>query len=110
MISREQSGKQPSDTSTTRSNARIRKSGFQWLTLLCFGIVLCGAGIDANAATAIYFYDSYGTPTDVSSSYTYQQNYVYDSLNNVVGTVDSAGNIFNSSMQQIGYLRTAPGS
>jgi len=108
MISSAQTGKRPKNTSRTISGASNRKSGFRWLTLVCFGIVLGGVGIDANAATTIYLYDAYGNPTDVTVSYVYQQNYVYDSLQNVVGTVDSNGNIFNLSMQLIGYLRSDP--
>ena len=108
MISRAQAGKRPKNPSRTVSHASNWKSGFRWLTLLCFGIVLGSAGIDANAATTIYLYDANGSPIDVTASYTYQQNYVYDSLANVVGTVDSNGYIYDQSMQVIGYLQTDP--
>ncbi len=78
-----------------------------WLTTLCVGLML--SGVHAGAATTIYLYDAYGNPSDVTASYRYQQNYLYDSLNNVVGTVDSSGRVFDASLQQIGYVTTTPG-
>ena len=83
---------------------RLRKRQSRWVILVCLAILFSSLALRADASLAIYLYSSNGTPVDVTSSCSYQQHYVYDSLNNTVGSVDDSGRIFNSAGQQIGYI------
>lgn len=76
----------------------------------CAAIALCSLTIRASASTTIYLYDTNGTPVNVTASYVYQEHYLYDSLGNRVGSVNSSGSIFNLSNQKIGYIDTTPGN
>ena len=88
------------------NGCRPRKRQARWIILACLGILFSSLTLRADASLTIYLYASNGTPVDVTSSYSYQQHYVYDSLNNRVGTVDDSGQIFNSAGRQIGYIAT----
>jgi hypothetical protein len=74
------------------------------LTPLCVAAVLCTAALQANADTAIYLYVN-GNPVNVTATYSVQTNHVYDSNDNLVGTVNGSDQILNASGQVIGYLQ-----
>ncbi len=80
------------------------------LVLLCVGFVVGAAVGPANAdtSTSIYLYNSGGTAVNVTSSYSYHDNHIYDASNSVIGTVVAGGNITGSSGQTIGYITVDP--
>jgi hypothetical protein len=78
------------------------------LTPLCVAAVLCTAALQANADTAIYLYVN-GNPVNVTATCSVQTNHVYDSNDNLVGTVNGSDQIVNTAGQVIGYLQVSGG-
>lgn len=89
----------------------------RWIATLGMGLLLSGLSLQAHADTAIYFYSGSGV-IDVSASYTYQQNVLFDgyqqnvlfdSADNIVAIVDSAYNIRDvQTGELLGYVAGAP--
>jgi len=76
--------------------------------ILCATVILTGGIQRANAdATSIYLYNSNGVAQNMGSDYSCSDHHVYDPLGTIIGTVDTNGNILNSSNQVIGYILIA---
>jgi hypothetical protein len=80
----------------------VRRHWAHWTTLLSVCFALCSLTIHAGAQTLIYLYVD-GQPV-YAASYVYQAGYVYDMANNLVGTVDANGRIYDANGYQIGFL------
>lgn len=92
-------------TGAVRSGRRTMR---HWIALIGLGMSLSSLPLQAHADTAIYFYSGSGV-IDVSASYTYQQNILFDSYGSMVATVDSAGYIYAiGSGDLLGYVAGAP--
>ena len=58
------------------------------------------------ASVSIYLYDASGAPTDVTATYTYHDNHLFDPDGYLVGSGSSNGQILDASLQVIGYIVT----
>src|ERR1700722_13375541 len=49
------------------------------------------ASESVGTGVSVYFYNSEGAPVDVTASVVYQNPYVFDAYNNIIGNVDEYG-------------------
>ena len=73
-------------------------------TVLCVGIAMIGSTQVSHADPVRIFHYISGGVTEVTSSCSYQEHHIFDSLGNLIGTVDAAGYTYDLSGQQTGYV------
>ncbi|MCW3098437.1 MAG: hypothetical protein JWL77_4055 [Chthonomonadaceae bacterium] len=76
---------------------------------ITFGLTLTSSLVraDPSALTCsmeIYLYNGSGPATDVTATYSFHDNHLYDPDGLLVGTGDANGQILDASSQAIGYV------
>jgi hypothetical protein len=80
--------------------------------VVMLGLAGTGSVVRADApflvdSVSIYLYNASGPPTDVTATYSYHDNHLFDPEGYMVGTGGSNGQILDASSQVIGYVTPA---
>lgn len=96
-----------SDIMNTNIVSLVRRARMV-LSIVLAVLAIGTAPITAHADT-VYFYNSQGTPVDVTASVIYQNPYVFDAHSNIIGNVDANGVIRDPATNAvIGYVSVNP--
>lgn len=77
------------------------------LALTIQGSIVRADGAVPPSSVHIYLYTTSGSTTDVTSTYSFHDNHLFDPDGFMIGTGSSNGQILNASATVIGYLATA---
>jgi hypothetical protein len=91
------------------SKRRCLRSLVACVLAITFGLTLTSSLVraDPSALTCsveIYLYNPSGPATDVTATYSFYNNHLYDPDGLLIGTGDASGQILDASSQAIGYV------